>query len=87
MVSAVVVKVCLWEVTGLVSMEVFAVLGVVSENPVSSAVLLGLCCDCAAPIGDDVAWALDLLKFGSVEAAFWFSSVLWQGPAQATCEV
>lgn len=66
-VSAVVVKVCLWEDTGFMSMQVCAVL---SENPVGSAILLGLCRDCAAPVGDEVTLALHLLKLGSVEAAF-----------------
>lgn len=50
-VSAVVVKVCLWEDTGFMSMQVCAVL---SEDPVGSAILLGLCGDCAAPVGDEV---------------------------------
>lgn len=34
-----------------------------------------------------MTWGLDLFKLGSVEEAFWFSSVLWLGPAQVTCEV
>lgn len=78
-VSTVVVKVCLLEGTGFVSKQVCAILGVLSKNLVGSAVLLGFCCNCAVPVGDEVTWA--------VEEAFWFSSVLWLGPAQVTCEV
>lgn len=84
-VSAVVVRLYLWDDKGFVSMQVCAVLRVRLENPVDSAVLLGLCCDCAAPVGDEVTWSLDLLKLGSVETTYWFSSFLWLGPAQATC--
>lgn len=84
-VSAVVVRVCLWEDIGFVPMQVCGVLGVESVKPVDSTVLLDLCCDCAAPVGDKVTWSLDLLKLGSVESPYWFSSFLWLGPAQATC--
>lgn len=68
-------------------MQVCDVLGVVSAKHVGSPVLLGLCCDFAAPVGDTVTWSLDLLKLGSVESAYWLSSFLWLGPAQATCVI